>query len=122
MKIAKDFTKSHNKPKGTKVSRVPQGTEDSTFKSFFDGFYPHVVEDYGTDNSTTKNSQDMSELSRQAAKAKELMFDKLGPMAQVTKKVYVVGADFHELTEITDPRENGKFFAESCYVVYLKSV
>ena len=40
MKIAKDFVKKNNKPAGTKISRIPQGTEDSTFKSFFDGFYP----------------------------------------------------------------------------------
>ena len=42
MKIAKDFVKTNNKPAGTKISRIPQGTEDATFKSFFDGFYPHV--------------------------------------------------------------------------------
>ena len=47
MKVAKDFVKQHNKPKGTKVSRLPQGTEDSTFKSYFDGFYPFLKEDFG---------------------------------------------------------------------------
>jgi hypothetical protein len=47
------------------------------------------------------------------------MFDKLGN--NFTMKVYFVEADFHTLTEITDPREHGKFFAESCYVIHLKS-
>lgn len=42
-------------------------------------------------------------------------------MDKVTKKVYYVESDWKTMTEITDPRENGKFFAESCYVVYLKS-
>jgi len=39
MKIAKDFAKKHNKPQGTKISRVPALTEDAIFKSFFTGFY-----------------------------------------------------------------------------------
>lgn len=49
------------------------------------------------------------------------MFDKLGPLDQVQKTVYFVESDFHTLTAITDPREHGKFFAESCYVIHLKS-
>jgi len=68
MKIAKDFVKSNNKPAGTKVSRIPQGTEDSTFKSFFDGFYPHVKEDFGDVGGvaqTTSSSQDLSEVAAQ---------------------------------------------------------
>jgi len=123
MKIAKDFVKKNNKPKGTKVSRIPQYTEDSTFKSFFDGFYPHIKTDFGTGSleSSTSANQDMSALAAAQIKAKELMFDQLGPLDQVTMKVYYVEPDFRSLTEITDPRESGKFFAESCYVVYLKS-
>lgn len=35
--------------------------------------------------------------------------------------MYFVEADWHTLTEVTDPREHGKFFAESCYVIHLKS-
>lgn len=123
MKIAKDFVKKNNKPAGTKVSRIPQGTEDSTFKSFFDGFYAHVKEDFGTGSLAASSSadQDMSGVAAQQVKAKELMLSKLGPMDQVTKTVYFVEADFHTLTPITDPREHGKFFAESCYVIHLAS-
>ena len=47
LKMAKDVAKQNNHPAGTKVSRVGQGCEDSTFKSFFDGFYPHLAVDYG---------------------------------------------------------------------------
>ena len=47
------------------------------------------------------------------------MFDKLGD--NFIMKVYFVEADYHTMTEITDPREHGKFFAESCYVIQLKS-
>jgi len=63
----------------------------------------------------------MAALAAQQMKAKALMFDKLGPLDGVTKTVYVVNDDLHSLTEITDPRESGIFFAESCYVLYLKS-
>ncbi len=58
LKIAKDLVKENGKPKGTKVSRIAQGCEDSTFKSFFDGFYPALVEDYS--DSKTKPKQDVS--------------------------------------------------------------
>lgn len=46
MKIAKDFVKNNNKPKGTKISRVGQFCEDATFKSFFEGFYPQPAADF----------------------------------------------------------------------------
>ena len=123
MKTAKDFVKNNNKPKGTRITRMAQGTEDSTFKSFFDGFYPHLKEDFGQGplaNSTSAD-QDMSAVAETQAKAKQLMFDKLGPMDQVTMKTFLVGPDYHELIELTDPREHGKFFAESCYVIWIKS-
>lgn len=42
MKIAKDFVKSHDKPRNTQVVRVPQGCEDTNFKSFFEAFYPPI--------------------------------------------------------------------------------
>ena len=119
MKIAKEFVKKNNKPAGTKISRIPQGTEDSTFKSFFDGFYPALQQDFSGHAST--EAQDMSELTQQQVKAKQLMFDKLGPIDRVEKKVYVVENDWTTLTPITDPREEGLFFAESCYVIHLKS-
>lgn len=121
MKIAKDHVKTHNKPKGTKISRIPQGTEDSTFKSFFDGFYQPMKEDFGSSDLTSTATQDMSEIAAQQMKAKQLMFDKLGPLDGVTKTVYVVNDDLLSLTKLEDPRENGIFFAETCYVVHLKS-
>ena len=100
MKIAKDFVKTNNKPAGTKISRIPQGTEDATFKSFFDGFYPHVQQDFGTGALAASSSadQDLAKLAEQQVKAKNLMFDKLGDMANVTKTVYHVEADYHTLT------------------------
>lgn len=60
-------------------------------------------------------------MAAQQVKAKELMLEKLGPLENAVKKVFHVGDDWKTMTEVTDPRENGKFFAESCYVVHLKS-
>lgn len=123
MKIGKDFIKKNNKPKGTKLSRVPEGTEDSTFKSFFNDFYPCVAQDFTSDPGFAKTNakQDMAAMASQVAKAKALMFEKLGDLSQVEKKVYFVESDWTTLTEITDPNEEGKFFAESCYVISLIS-
>jgi len=39
VKLAKDWVVNKNKVKGTKITRLPQGTEDAHFKSFFEGFY-----------------------------------------------------------------------------------
>jgi hypothetical protein len=46
------------------------------------------------------------------------MMDKLGK--DYTRKVYYL-KDEREPVEITDPREEGKFFAESTYVVDINS-
>lgn len=47
------------------------------------------------------------------------MFDKLG--SNYTRNVYMFSDDFKNVTKIEDPREMGKFFAESVYVVDLES-
>jgi len=79
--------------------------------------------DYGQGSLAGKTSadQDVSALATQQQKAKKLLLDKLGPMDGVTMTVYHVGDDFKTLTEINNPKEKGMFFAESCYVIWLKS-
>ena len=47
MLTAKAFIESKGKPKNTKISRIPEGAEDTHFKSFFNGFYPCVKQDFG---------------------------------------------------------------------------
>jgi hypothetical protein len=49
IKIAKDFIAKKGKPKTTRISRIPQGVEDATFKGFFEGFYTPIKEDFGSD-------------------------------------------------------------------------
>jgi hypothetical protein len=57
--IGKSFVKSHNKPKGTRVSRIVENAEDTHFKSFFNGFYPILKVEHGAsmgyDMSVTAN-------------------------------------------------------------------
>lgn len=59
-----------------------------------------LKEDFGNGGlaSFTKESQDMSAIAQQQVKAKALMLDKLGPMDQVTKSVYVFSEDFKSLS------------------------
>lgn len=46
------------------------------------------------------------------------MFEKLGK--DYTKTVYVLEDNYTKPVRITDPGEDGKFFAESCYVIDIK--
>jgi hypothetical protein len=47
MKFAKDFIEQKGKPKNTRISRIPEFGEDVHFKSFFNGFYPCIKQDFG---------------------------------------------------------------------------
>lgn len=46
--IANKKKKEWNKPKGTSITRVPEGLEDSLFISYFEGFYGGETVDGGT--------------------------------------------------------------------------
>lgn len=39
MRIATKYKTDLNKPKGTTITRIPEGVEDSIFISYFEGFY-----------------------------------------------------------------------------------
>jgi len=53
-------------PKGTNITRLPEGVEDSQFGSFFEGFYENTDKEFARgkdlDLSTTAN-QDISKLA-----------------------------------------------------------
>jgi hypothetical protein len=117
VKYAQDFVKSHNKPKGCRISRVPSGCEDSTFKSYFENFRVKLVVDYGKDKNMgghTHKNQDIDGVAEKHVKAKQLAFEKLG--TNYTKTVYYLD-NFENPVKIEDPREHGKFFAESNYII-----
>lgn len=73
MKFAKDFIEQKNKAKNTKVSRIPEGAEDTHFKSFFNGFYPCIAQDYGQFKNldTDRKNLDMAKVANQQRKAKD---------------------------------------------------
>mmetsp|Transcript_35945 Transcript_35945/g.55227 ORF Transcript_35945/g.55227 Transcript_35945/m.55227 type:complete len:248 (+) Transcript_35945:550-1293(+) len=79
--IGKSFLKAHNKPKGTRVTRVVENAEDVHFKSFFDGFYPALKMEIGAnkgfDTSVTAN-QDMEKLANKKREAMDKLLTKLG--------------------------------------------
>jgi len=70
--IGKQFVKAHNKPKGTRVTRLVEKAEDTLFKSYFNGFYPILKVDHGAnmgfDMSVTQN-QDMAEIANKKREA-----------------------------------------------------
>lgn len=46
MLMAKDFITQNGKPTNTRITRLPEFGEDVHFKSFFNGFYPCIKQDY----------------------------------------------------------------------------
>ena len=65
MQYAKNFIEQKGKPKNTRISRIPEGTEDTYFKSFFNGFYPCIAQDYGQFKGldTDKKNLDMDKVA-----------------------------------------------------------
>ena len=91
--VGKSFVKAHNKPEGTRVSRVCENCEDTLFKSFFDGFYPIVTVAQGNSNMDTSTTahQDMAKLAQEKRKNVEALMTKLG--GTPTVKVYLCKDD-----------------------------
>ena len=121
VKIAKDFVVDKKKPKNTKIHRIPQGCEDAMFKSYFECFMPPIVQDFGKGagmDMSTSAQQNIAKQTEQKMRAANLMLEKLGN--DYTKTVYWLEGHQNPVV-IEDPDEQGKFFAESCYVLSLKS-
>ena len=59
MKTAKDFIEQKGKPKNTRISRIPEFGEDVHFKSFFNGFYPCISQDYGKGKGLDTNTANL---------------------------------------------------------------
>jgi len=115
--IGKSFLKAHNKPKGTRVTRVVEKAEDVHFKSFFDGFYPILKVEHGAslgfDTSVTAN-QDMDKVANKKREAVDKLLTKLG---KYSVKVYLNQND--ENVEIPE-QEYGHFFQDNVYTIDVK--
>ena len=116
--IGKSFVKAHNKPQGTRVSRIVENAEDTHFKSFFNGFYPILKVEHGGsmgfDTSVTA-SQDMSKLANKKRENVEKLLTQLG---DYTVKVYICGQS--DQPEEIPAEEHGHFFQDNVYMIDVK--
>ena len=115
--IGKGFVKAHNKPKGTRVSRIVENAEDTHFKSFFQDFYPILKVEHGGhmgyDTSVTAN-QDMDKLANKKRENVANLMEKLG---KYTVKVYLIGGD----APVEVPEEEyGHFYQNNVYMIDVK--
>jgi hypothetical protein len=118
MNIAAKYRKEWNKPKGTSITRIPQGIEDALFISFFEGFYLNQFVDAGLNNGmdvSIQAKQDISALANQHLEAAKLMLNDLG--ADYTVTVYQLIDDCRKTVKVEDPDEMGRFFNEEAYIV-----
>lgn len=114
--FARDYIKQKGKPANTKVSRIPEKTEDAYFKSFFDGFYPAVKQDLcqfkGIDPAT--NSFDIEKMANREKQAAAKLFEKLEDFSM---QVFLVREG--QPVEV-DQSEWGHFFSNEIYILDLK--
>jgi len=115
--IGKSFVKQHNKPKGTRVSRIVENAEDVHFKSYFNGFYPIMKKETGGQlgfNMNVTQHQDMEKLANGKRKEVENLMTKLG---KYTVKVYLcLDGQPKEIPEA----DHGHFFQDNVYVIDVK--
>jgi hypothetical protein len=116
MKYAKDFIEQKGKPKNTQISRLPEFGEDVHFKSFFNGFYPCIAQDYGKFKNLDTNTAnlDLEKVANQQREASKQLFDML---ADYELSIFVV--ENGKPVELAK-KEHGHFFAEEIYIIDLK--
>lgn len=119
MNLANKYKTEWNKPKGTSVTRIPQGVEDSLFISFFEGFYKNDDVDAGTGKDfvdlNTKSKQDISQIANKHLEAAKLMLDKLGDKYDLA--VYHIQDGYKTYEKVDNANEIGIFFEDETYVV-----
>jgi len=77
MRFAKEFIEQKGKPKNTRISRIPEFGEDVHFKSFFNGFYPCIKQDFRDfrNDMVATGEFDMGEMAKRENKAAKALFD-----------------------------------------------
>lgn len=79
MAIGKKFVTDHEKPKGTHITRIPEGVEDSVFKAYFEDFHKPVK--FRPEESSVHENQDVAADMNKQAMAAKLCLDKLGNLS-----------------------------------------
>ena len=89
MMFAKEFIEQKGKPKNTRISRIPEFAEESHFKSFFNGFYPCIKQDYRDFKGgiTGTGEFDMGVMAKREHQAAKALFDKL---KEYSMDVYII--------------------------------
>jgi advillin len=79
--IGKGFVQAHEKPKGTRVYRIVEGTENQLFKSYFDNFVKPL--ELGADDNTN------DKIAAVAEKKRIISDNLLSQLGKYTTKVYL---------------------------------
>jgi len=121
MLIAKDFITMKGKPSNTRITRLPEFGEDVHFKSFFNGFYPCIKQDFGKQKSmgsadTATTASDVEKLANQQRQSAKQLFDKL---EGYTMDMYWVD-QVQDKPVALDKSEWGHVYSDELYIIDLK--
>ena len=121
MLIAKDFIQKNGKPANTKISRLPEFGEDVHFKSFFNGFYPCIKQDFAKwkqldSAATATTASDVEKLANQQKSASKQLFDML---EDYQLNVYWVDQAADKPVPL-DKAEWGHVYSDELYIFDLK--
>lgn len=82
MLYAKDFIQQKGKPSNTRITRLPEFGEDTHFKSFFNGFYPMIKQDFSKaknldPNALATGEAEVEKMANKQREASKKLFEKL---------------------------------------------
>ena len=109
--IGKGFVEAHKKPKGTRVMRICENTEDQLFKSYFDGFNEPVKMSVMEQD---KHAEKIAAIAQQKQKVVAELLTKLGKYS-----VMVYLCKDGKNVEIP-PAEFGHFYQDEVYAIDIK--
>ena len=107
MKTAREFVKVKGKPKGTRVTKTPEHSEDAIFCSLFEGFYGAIQ----LDLSVPSASEQLEDLYKSHAELAKVELEELS-----NAKMSVFLCQNMELVPL--PKEEwGHFYEQNVYMV-----
>ena len=108
--IAVEHKKKWEKPAGTSVSRIPEGCEDSLFRSYFEGFW-------GVSQKFETEKENMNTIANKHIQARDNLNAQLGELLGI--EVYCFNEECTDWVQIQDP-EFGHFFSEEVYCINIR--